>query len=68
MHFIGNFSNAIVSLDGQLLNRLGESVFRPMLEQMISGSGQIKFGSCEKGMVTVLYVAKVINLKLIYSV
>jgi len=41
--FIGNLSDVEVNLDGNSLTRFDESVFRPILEQMVSGRGKIQF-------------------------
>lgn len=45
----GDFRNAYADLDDNSFTRFDESVFRPMLEQMISGTGKIdiKYGKFE---------------------
>ena len=42
LHLTGDFSNAAVDLDSNSLTRFDEPVFRPMLEQMVSGTGNIR--------------------------
>ncbi len=49
----GDFSNAVVDLTGNYLPRFDESVFRPMLEQMVTGSGEIEF---DRGSIALLNI------------
>lgn len=49
LHLTGNFRAAYVDLDTNALTRFDdESVFRPILEQMVAGAGKLSFDYVSK--------------------